>query len=242
MRWIFTLALFVLSGYLFANGNIILAALVGFIAVINLIRCIVRKVFKIVWAIIRKPLAIILAITMIAMLITAIPLFWGVKAENDVSCDYLIVLGAGVEGEEPSPILQYRIEEAYRYLSANPNTICIVSGGKGDDENISEAQCMFNHLTAMGIAADRIWMEDQATSTVENFEYSLQLLKAKTGSQSGKLGVLSSEFHLFRAKQIAKANGVSPIFVKAPTTNKIVLLNYTIREIFVLWKYLIIGG
>lgn len=242
MRWIFTLALFLLSGYLFASGNIILSILVGFIAVINLIRCILRKVFKVVWAIIRKPVAIILVILMIAMAITAIPLLWGVKAENDASCDYLILLGAGVDGDEPSLILQDRINEAYRYLSANPDTICIVSGGKGDDENLSEAQCMFNHLTAMGISADRIWMEDKATSTVENMEYSLALLEAKTGSRNGKLGVLSSEFHLFRAKLIAKENGISPIFVAATTSNKIVLVNYMIREIFVLWKYLIIGG
>ena len=242
MRWIFTLALFLLSGYLFASGNIILSVLVGFIAVINLIRCILRKVFKVVWAIIRKPVAIILVILMIAMAITAIPLLWGVKAENDTACDYLIVLGAGVKGDEPSLILQDRINEAYRYLSANPDTICIVSGGKGDDENLSEAQCMFNHLTAMGISAERIWMEDKATSTVENFEYSLQLLEAKTGGREGKIGVLSNEFHLFRASLIARANGISPIFVAAPTSNITVRIQYTVREIFVLWKYLIIGG
>ena len=242
MRWIFTLALFLLSGYLFASGNIILSVLVGFIAMINLIRCVLRTVFKAIWAIIRKPVAIILVIVLIAMALTSIPLIWGVQAQNETPCDYLILLGAGVNGDEPSPILQDRINEAYQYLSANPNTICIVSGGKGDDENISEALCMFNHLTAMGIPSGRIWMEDKATSTVENFEYSLQLLEAKTGSRNVKLGVLSSEFHLFRAKLIAKENGISPIFVAATTSNKIVLVNYMIREIFVLWKYLIIGG
>ena len=242
MRWFLTMAMFLLSFYLCATDQMLWGILVGFLAVINLIRCILRSICKAIWTVIRKPVTIILVIVLILMAITAVPVLWGVQYQPDENCDYLILLGAGVDGDTPSNILQDRINQAYEYLSLHPDTICIVSGGKGDDENLSEAQCMFNHLTAMGISADRIWMEEQATSTVENMEYSLALLEAKTGSRNGKLGVLSSEFHLFRAKLIAKENGISPIFVAATTSNKIVLVNYMIREIFVLWKYLIIGG
>jgi uncharacterized SAM-binding protein YcdF (DUF218 family) len=94
----------------------------------------------------------------------------------------------------------------------------------------------------MGIEADRIWMEDQATSTVENFQYSIALLKEQTGGIPENVGVLSNEFHLFRASLMAKDQGLKPIFVAAPTSNLIVRINYTIREIFVLWNYLITGG
>jgi uncharacterized SAM-binding protein YcdF (DUF218 family) len=94
----------------------------------------------------------------------------------------------------------------------------------------------------MGIGEDRIWMEDQATSTVENFQYSIALLEEETGSVPESVGVLSNEFHLFRASLMAKKQGLKPIFVAAPTSNTGVRIGYTIREIFVLWNYLIFGG
>ena len=90
----------------------------------------------------------------------------------------------------------------------------------------------------MGIAAERIWLEDQATSTVENFKFSLEMLEGKDGS----VGVLSNEFHLFRASLIAKKQGLKPIFIAAPTSNTGARIGYTIREIVVLWKFLITGG
>ncbi len=242
MRWIFAIALLVFGGYMMVSGSVVLGLILLIAGVLTTIRCIVGAVFKVIWKLIRKPLAIVLAILLVAMAITAVPILIGVKSQPAVSCDYLIVLGAGVEGDTPSPILQDRIEMAYAYLTEHPDTICIATGGKGDDENIAEAQCIFNHLTAMGIGEDRIWMEDQATSTVENFQYSIALLEAETGSVPESVGVLSNEFHLFRASLMAKKQGLKPIFVAAPTSNTGVRIGYTIREIFVLWNYLIFGG
>jgi uncharacterized SAM-binding protein YcdF (DUF218 family) len=242
MRWIFAIALLVFGGYMMVSGSVVLGLILLIAGVLTTIRCIVGAVFKVIWKLIRKPLAIVLAILLVAMAITAVPILIGVKSQPAVSCDYLIVLGAGVEGDTPSPILQDRIEMAYAYLTEHPDTICIATGGKGDDENIAEAQCIFNHLTAMGIGEDRIWMEDQATSTVENFQYSISLLEEETGSVPESVGVLSNEFHLFRASLMAKKQGLKPIFVAAPTSNTGVRIGYTIREIFVLWNYLIFGG
>jgi uncharacterized SAM-binding protein YcdF (DUF218 family) len=242
MRWIFAIALLVFGGYMMVSGSVVLGLILLIAGVLTTIRCIVGAVFKVIWKLIRKPLAIVLAILLVAMAITAVPILIGVKSQPAVSCDYLIVLGAGVEGDTPSPILQDRIEMAYAYLTEHPDTICIATGGKGDDENIAEAQCIFNHLTAMGIGEDRIWMEDQATSTVENFQYSIALLEEETGSVPESVGVLSNEFHLFRARLMAKKQGLKPIFVAAPTSNTGVRIGYTIREIFVLWNYLIFGG
>ena len=242
MRWIFAIALLVFGGYMMVSGSVVLGLILLIAGVLTTIRCIVGAVFKVIWKLIRKPLAIVLAILLVAMAITAVPILIGVKSQPAVSCDYLIVLGAGVEGDTPSPILQDRIEMAYAYLTEHPDTICIATGGKGDDENIAEAQCIFNHLTAMGIGEDRIWMEDQATSTVENFQYSIALLEEETGSVPESVGVLSNEFHLFRASLMAKKQGLKPIFVAAPTSNTGVRIGYTIREIFVLWNYLILGG
>jgi uncharacterized SAM-binding protein YcdF (DUF218 family) len=242
MDWIFAIALLVFGGFLMLDGSVALGLILLIIGVLTTIRCIIGIAFKVVWKLIRKPLAIILAIVLVIMALTSVPILLGVRSQPEAACDWLIVLGAGVDGDTPSPILQDRINAAYDYLTKHPDTVCIATGGKGDDENLSEAQCIYNHLTQMGISGDRIRMEDQATSTVENFRYSIDLLKQETGSIPKSVGVLSNEFHLFRASLMAKNNGLSPIFIAAPTSDAWTRIYYTVREIFVLWNYLITGG
>ena len=242
MDWIFAIALLVFGGFLMLDGSVALGLILLIIGVLTTIRCIIGIAFKVVWKLIRKPLAIVLAIVLVIMALTSVPILLGVRSQPEAACDWLIVLGAGVDGDTPSPILQDRINAAYDYLTKHPDTVCIATGGKGDDENLSEAQCIYNHLTQMGISGDRIRMEDQATSTVENFQYSIDLLKQETGSIPNSVGVLSNEFHLFRASLMAKNNGLSPIFIAAPTSDAWTRIYYTVREIFVLWNYLITGG
>ena len=157
-------------------------------------------------------------------------------------CDYMVVLGAGVHGSEPSLSLQNRIDAAFDYLSAHPEVTAVLSGGQGDGENITEAQCMFDHLTAMGIEENRLLMEDQATSTWENLNFSLDMIEERTGQRPEKLGVLSSEYHLFRASLFADACGVEFVGVPAKTTKLSLRVNYFMREVAGVWHYLLLGG
>ena len=60
----------------------------------------------------------------------------------------VVVLGCQVVGERPSVMLRQRIHTAYTYLSAHPEAVCIATGGKGDNENISEAECIRRELLA----------------------------------------------------------------------------------------------
>ncbi len=156
--------------------------------------------------------------------------------------DYLVVLGAKVNNYGPSVSLQNRIDAAYDYLTENPDVIAIVSGGKGSDEPITEAQCMYDHLVAMGIDPSRIWLEDKATSTWENLHFALDLIEEKTGQRPEKLGVLSSEYHLFRASLFAKRCGVEFVGVPAATSLPSVKLNHFLREIAGVWHYILLGG
>ena len=152
-----------------------------------------------------------------------------------------LVLGTEVHGTEPSPMLADRIRGACDYLTAHPGTICIVSGGKGDEVNLSEAECMYNELTELGIDPKRILMEDRAASTVENFRFSLALIEEETGLRPEKLGVLSSEFHLFRARMFAREQGVTPIAIPAHTSDVTTFVQYLLREIPLIWYYTLIG-
>ena len=154
---------------------------------------------------------------------------------------YMILLGAKVEGATPSPILQDRIHAAYTYLAAHEDVICIVSGGKANDHRISEAQCMRDRLVAMGIAPERIWLEDRAVNTKQNLRYSMALIEEKTGTRPDSVGVLSSDTHLLRAKLLAKRQGITAITVAAPSAHRSSYLKQFLREIVVVWYYALIG-
>ena len=156
--------------------------------------------------------------------------------------DYVVVLGAKVNKEGPSVSLWDRICAAYEYAGEHPEAILILSGGQGTDEPITEAECMFRELFWMGIDPDRLWCEDLATSTWENLHFSLDLIEEKTGQRPEKIGVLSSEYHLFRASLFAKACDVEFVGIPAKTSRWGQRINHFMREVAGVWHYLILGG
>ena len=156
-------------------------------------------------------------------------------------CDYIVVLGAGVRGTVPSLTLSERIGAAYVYLTANPDTIAILCGGQGPGEDMTEAACMYRELTRMGIDGSRLLQEDQSTSTIENLRFALDAAESSTGERPGKVGIVSSEYHIFRATLFAKALELEAFGIPAKTTWFPLRLNYYMREIVAVWKYLILG-
>ena len=155
---------------------------------------------------------------------------------------YVLVLGAKVNENGPSVSLWDRIYAARDYMQAHPHTTLIVSGGQGKDEPMSEARCMYDRLTQLGISPSRIWMEDQASSTWENLHFSLDLIEEKTGVRPHELGVLSSEYHLFRASLFTRACGVDFIGIPAHTSKPSQMINHFMREVAGVWHYILLGG
>lgn len=190
----------------------------------------------------RRTFTVILCIGILVVGITEGFIIEASFGDPDAQCDYVVVLGAMVRDYGPSPSLQDRIDAAYHYLAENPKVIAVVSGGQGDDEPISEAQCMFDALTAMGIAPERIWMEEKATSTWENLQFTLDLIEAKTGIRPTKLGIISSEYHMLRSGMFADACGIDAVGIPAETSVFSQKINHFMREVAGIWHYIILGG
>ena len=130
---------------------------------------------------------------------------------------------------------------------AEPPMFCMLlrkylSGGKGKDEPMSEAICMYVELPNLGIDGERIWTEDRAESTWENIRYSLDLIEARTGTRPTRLGVRSSEYHLFRASLFAKKNGVEFGGIPAKPSRLSQKINHFMREVAGVWHYILLGG
>ena len=165
------------------------------------------------------------------------------RGRPDQPAQFLLVLGAKVNPTgRPSLALKNRIDAAYDYLTAHPDCTAILSGGQGSDEPMTEAECMYRELVARGIGAERLWLEDKSTSTWENLKFTLALIREKTGTEPGKIALLSSEFHLYRAGLFAQRFGLDTIGVPARTTLPLLKVNYFIREAAAVWYYLLFGG
>lgn len=156
--------------------------------------------------------------------------------------DYMVVLGAKVNADGPSVSLWDRICGAYIYMEEHPDVIAVLSGGQGTDEPITEAECMYRELVSLGIDPKRLWLEDEATSTWENLHFTLDLIEDKTSVRPTKLGVLSSEYHLFRASLFAKACDVEFVGIPAKTSRTSQAINHFMREVAGVWHYIILGG
>ena len=107
-----------------------------------------------------------------------------------------------------------------------------VSGGQGEGEDITEAKAMADYLTAHGIDSARIVQEDQSRTTRENLENSFAILRARGYDPANGVGIVTSEYHLYRAKRMVRALGAEPVGIAAETTLPTMRVNYFIREAF----------
>lgn len=147
-----------------------------------------------------------------------------------------VVLGCGVKGTRPSRILQERLETAYDYLIENPEAYCVLSGGQGEDEDISEAECMYRYLTEKGIVPERLICEDKSSTTEENLQFSKEMLE-KNGI-SGDITIVTSEFHAYRAAKMAERLGMSSYSTPSHTFF-VYLPTYYVRELYGILFYAI---
>lgn len=236
--WVSALILFALaalvgltaSPYRFTSG--FLAALGVVRLAFGLLNLCKRKIFHTVFC-------IIIIVGIVGMIATGIRIGASMGGTENMDAEYVIVLGAGVNGSEPSQSLAERLEAAMDYSDAHPDAVLILSGGRGDGEAVSEAQCMYDYLTSHGVSASRLRMENEASTTQENLEFSLRLIEAETGEKVSRVGIISSEYHLLRASLIAEDLGVEAECFPASTRNRLYFCNMLLREVFAVWTVLL---
>ena len=177
-------------------------------------------------------LGALVVIAAIGFVILELPVLRGAHTDENPKADYLIVLGAKVNGTTPSYAMHDRLTAALDYLNAYPDATAIVSGGQGDDEGISEAEAMKIWLEAHGVAPERILLEDQSETTRQNLENSFAIMRERGADPSEGVAIVTSEYHLYRAREIASALGAKPIGVAARTSLLSMRINYFVREGF----------
>ena len=163
----------------------------------------------------------------------------GFFAQNVSDLDYIIVLGAQVKTTGPAVVTRMRLDRAYDYATENPGTVIVVSGGKGSNEITSEAQVMKDYLTGRGIDESRIIMEDLSTNTSENLRFCMNV---KPDMSDASVGIVTSNFHVFRALAIARKSGYTDIYGIPAASVPLYLPNNMIRESIGILKDFLMGN
>ena len=135
-------------------------------------------------------------------------------------------------------MLRHRLDATLAYLRDNPRTLCIVSGGQGPDEPFPEARGMAAYLTRRGVSPDRIIQESNSTNTVQNIVFSLELI----GSMDRRIGIVTNNFHVFRATRLARKAGAQHVEGIAAYSTLWNLPNNLLREDFAVIKDYLVGN
>lgn len=220
-----------------ATSGLCLLALAVVLAVIYWLR---RKPKARVW---RAVLAMLAAAGVAVML--GCVAYIDLAGQDDVDAaqtpEFVVVLGAQTHGNRPSRTLRERLDLAYAYLLENPQAVCFVSGGQGSDETHTEAFVMRQYLLDRGVEDGRIVMEEQARSTRENLMFSCELARAR-GMEPERVLIITSEFHLCRAKYIARTLGLDACGLGSTTTPWVLKILYEVREVFAFVKAFLQAG
>jgi uncharacterized SAM-binding protein YcdF (DUF218 family) len=146
--------------------------------------------------------------------------------------DYLIILGARINGNRITKSLKYRLDTALEFLENNKQTKVIVSGGRGEGENITEAQAMKEYLVSKGFDNNRVIKEDRSRDTNQNIKYSKDIIK----DTSKTILIVTNTFHLYRSLQIARKQGFTSVEGLGAPSDKVLVFSYYIREVFAVLK------
>ena len=114
----------------------------------------------------------------------------------------MVIFGCQMRRDGPSILLRDRLDTALAYWEEHPDMKIIVTGGKGDDEHISEAQGMYDYLTAHGVDGDQIFMEDKSRNTWQNINNTFALMEREGWSLTDDVLLVSSGFHLARIEML----------------------------------------
>lgn len=199
---------------------------------------------------------------LVILLVLQILIFGRIPFTAEPNLDYVIVLGAKVKPEGVSRILKLRLDKAAEYALENPGTKLILSGGQGPGEPVSEALAMHAYLQALGIPESQMILEEHSYSTVENIANSKVLIetyeeKEKPWKKSSteyefsvlgladepvEIGIVTSNFHLYRADMIAKKQGIPGIRGIAAESDRILFVHFCLRDSLAILKDRLMGN
>ena len=149
--------------------------------------------------------------------------------------DYILILGCQIKKDGTlTPLLNSRADRAIEFAkmqkeASGKDITFIPSGGKGEDEIISEAEAIRNYLVGSGIDKNRILIENRSTNTFENLKNSMELIRKDSETDDPKIAFSTTNYHVFRSGAFASKLGIRAEGIGAKT-KRYFWINAFIRE------------
>lgn len=141
---------------------------------------------------------------------------------KDIDC--IIILGAGIWGDKPSPMLEDRLLEGISLYENNVSSKIIMSGDHGK-EDYDEVNIMKNFAIEKGVPSENIFMDHAGFSSYESIYRAKEIFKAK------KVVIVTQKYHLYRALYIANKLGLDAYGVGADPRQYVGAMYRELREI-----------
>lgn len=181
-----------------------------------------KKIIKIITLLILIIILVVITLNIYVIESTK-PLIKNISNIDIENIDCIIVLGAGIRGENPSPMLEDRLLTSIELYEKNISNKIIVSGDHGRT-NYDEVNVMKNYLIEKGIPSENIFMDHAGFSTYDSIYRAKEIFKAK------KVVIITQEYHLYRALYISKELELDAYGISATKRNYMFQLKRDIRE------------
>ena len=143
-------------------------------------------------------LFVVLGINLYVKLSTKEQIVAGEDSSKLEDIDCILVLGAGVWGDKPSPMLEDRLLQAIELYKNNVSSKIIMSGDHGTVE-YDEVNIMKNYAIEKGVPSEDIFMDHAGFSSYDS------IYRAKAIFGAKKIVVVTQEYHLYRSLYIANS-------------------------------------
>ena len=154
-----------------------------------------KKITKILFLIIIISLLLILTINFYVIKISKVKIIENNNKLKNIDC--ILILGAGIWNDKPSPMLQDRLDEGIKLYKLGIAPKIIMSGDHGN-KNYDEVNIMKQYAIDKGIPSEDIFMDHAGFSTYESIYRAKEIFKAKN------IIIVTQKYHLYRALYIAK--------------------------------------
>ena len=182
-----------------------------------------KKIIKYIAIILIIIIAIILIINFYVKATTKKQIISETEA-NIENIDCIVVLGAGIWGDKPSPMLEDRLLQAISLYNNNVSSKIIMSGDHGT-QDYDEVNIMKQFAIEKGVASEDIFMDHAGFSSYES------IYRAKEIFQAKKIIIVTQKYHLYRAIYIANQLGIEAYGVGSDPRQYVGATYREIREI-----------
>lgn len=185
-----------------------------------------------------KWLAFVVAIWLIA--VSASIWHYGTQ-DNAAPAACIIVLGAAVQGNEPTPVFAERIRHAVSLYQRGLAAKIIFTGGRGEGDAHSESSVASRFAVQLGVPPDAIHREENSHTTQQNMVEAAAIMR-QYGLDSAI--VVSDPLHLKRAMWMADDAGIAAVSSPTPTSmyrSLATQLPFLAREVYFIHHYAVTG-